>query len=141
MGAQTSPIGMDQSPAAARRNEMVSQCMDRLQHLAYRAMHVRGQRNDEFVIVCIEVDSRWRGLVDRLMPDADWQRYRDMDQAPVAQGAVSLDVCAIIAEQCPEVIPALETLWQPLPPEKANCVALDEGGCTVYEIDAIQQPG
>lgn len=141
MSAQTTPIGMDLSPAAARRHEMVSQSMDRLQHLAYRSLHIRGQMNDEFVIVCIEVDSRWRGLVDKLMPNANWQPYRDAGQEPVAQGAVTVEVCALIAEECPEVIPALKTLSRELPPQKANCVALDEGGCTVYEIDAIQQPG
>lgn len=140
MSGQTTPIGMDLSPAAEARHEMFVQCMDRLQHFAHRAVHVRGLRNDQFFIICIQVDSRWRALADRLVPGADWQQRRDAGQEPIAQGAVPLEVAAIIAEQCPDTIPALETLSQVPPPGKASCVVLNDGGCTVYEIDAVEQP-
>lgn len=139
MSAQSTPIGMDLSPAAEARNDMAMQCMDRLQHFAYRAIHTRGLRNDQFFVICVEVDSRWRDLVAQLMPGADWQQYRDAGQAPIARGAVPIRVAVSIAEQCPETIPALMTLQQPLPPQKANCVVLNDGGCTVLEIDVIEQ--
>ena len=138
MSAQSTPVGMDISQAADRRNSMVSERMARLQHLAWRAINVRGLNNTEFVIVCIQVDSPWRDLVDALMPntpESHWQEFRDKGMVPIANGSASVEVCEIVAERCSEITQAL----MEKPGEGiVKCVALDEGGCTVYDIKPIQ---
>lgn len=136
MSAQSTPVGMDLSPAAEKRNEMVLQCWSRLQHFAYRALNVRGKRNDEEVVVCIKVDSRWHYLVDRLMPGADWQQYRDLGQEPVARGCASFGTCEHLAE----VLPDIATVLMEVPEVgKMKCIALDDGGCTIYDIDPVEE--
>lgn len=104
MSAQSTPIGMDLSEAATERNDMVSQSMSRLQHLAFRALTVRGIPNNEFVALCIMVDSRWRELADILMPNvpgAYWQAYRDRGALPVLVGTASNGACAYVLKTLP----------------------------------------
>lgn len=136
MSAQTTPIGMDLSKAAEKRNAMVAQNMKRLKQLAYKAMYIRKMRNDEFVVVCILVDSPYRDIVDLLMPNFDWQKIRDMGQEPLAKGTASFSLCNILAEIRPDIAGALREK----PSEGyVKCIALDEGGCTVYEIEPAQE--
>lgn len=138
MTAQSTPVGMDLPEAANKRNNMVSQRMDRLQHLAWRAMNVRGMRNDEFVIVCIQVDSPWRDVVDMLMPntpESHWQEFREKGMDPVANGSTSVGVCDLVAERLPDIAQVIMEV-----PDQGvvKCIALDEGGCTVYDIKPVQ---
>jgi len=108
-----------------------------LEHFAYRAMHVSGKGNDEFVVFCIKVDSEWRDIVDQIMPNADWQQYRDRGEEPVARGWAYFSLCAIVAMRMPDLVGVL----MEKPAEgMAKCIALDEGGCTVYEIKPAEQP-
>jgi len=136
MSAQSSPIGIDLSPAAQERHSFALESWPRLQHFAYRALNVRGKRNNEEVVVCIKVDTNSRYLVDMLMPGADWQQYRDLEQEPVARGCVSFGTCEHLAEVLPDIASVLMEV-----PEagKMKCVALDDGGCTVYDIDPVEQ--
>jgi hypothetical protein len=118
--------------AAKRRHEMAIQCLERLQNFAYRAKFVRNLSNREVVIVCIKVDSEWRGLVDILMPNTDWQKIRDAGQEPVARGLVMFNVCEGIAE----ILPGISDVLLEIPSEgNYKMIALDEGGGTVYEIE------
>lgn len=125
------------SEAAERRNEMVAQCMERLQHFAYRAINIRGMQNNEFVVVCIKVDSPWRDIVDVLMPNEDWQQFRNLGQEPVARGTASFALCEIVAERLPDIA---DVVLEKPSAGMAKCIGLDEGGGTVYEIEPIQQP-
>ena len=136
MSAQSSPVGMDLSPAAQERHLFALANWSRLQHFVYRALNVRGKRNDEEVVVCIKVDSRWRYLVDMLMPGADWQQYRNQGQELVARGCASFGTCKHLAEKLPDVASVLMEV-----PEagKMKCVVLDDGGCTVYDMDPVEQ--
>lgn len=138
VSAQSTPIGMDLSESANKRNNMVSQSMDRLQHLAWRAMNVRGLNNNEFVIVCIQVDSRWRDLVDMLMPstpESHWQEFRNKGMDPIAFGSATVGVCDFVVKHYPDI----EDVLMEKPGEGiAKCIALDEGGCTVYDIRPVQ---
>lgn len=134
MSAQTTPIGMDLSLAAQKRNNMVFNSLRRLEQLAHRAMYIRQLRNDEFVVVCIKVDSPSRDIVDILMPNADWQPFRDRGQEPIAQGTTTFGLCRLVAQRHPEL--ALVLLEKPAD-GKAKCIALDEGGCSIYEIDPV----
>ena len=138
MSAQSTPIGMDLSEAADKRNNMVTQRMERLQHLAWRAINVRGMNNDEFVIVCIQVDSSWRDIVDMLMPntpESHWQEFRDKGMEPIANGSASFGVCDIVAGRCPDI----EQVLMEKPAEGVvKCLALNEEGCTVYDIKPLR---
>lgn len=130
------PVWMDMSDAAKRRHEMVIQHIGRLQHFAYRAKVVHGQTNAEAVVVCIKVDSDWRPIVDALMPGENWQRIRDLGQEPVAKGTAYFPICEIIARR----LPKLASVLMETPTDGYyKCIALDEGGCSVYEIEAIEQ--
>lgn len=136
MSAQTTPIGIDLSPAAMRRNDMVCSSMSRLEHLAFRALSVHFLQNDKFVIVCIKVDSEWRELVDMLMPnttESDWQSFRDRGEEPIARGIINTGACEYIIERLPDLRASLEEHY---PEGSARCIALDEGGGTVYQIEA-----
>ena len=124
------------SEAAEKRNEMVAQCIESLQHLAYRAENVHGMKSDEFVVVCIKVDSFWRDIVDLLMPDADWQQFRGLGQEPVVRGTVSFSFCKLIARRLPDIA---DLLLEKPTTGMARCIALDEGGGTVYEIEPLEQ--
>lgn len=136
MSAQSFPIGMDLSSAAQERHSFALANWERLQHFAYRALNVRGKRNAEEVVVCIKVDTKWRYLADMLVPNADWQQYCDQGVEPVARGCASFGVCRHLAEVLPNVASVLMEV-----PEvgKMKCVVLDDGGCTVYNINPVEQ--
>lgn len=136
MNGQTTPIGMNLSASAEKRHDMVSQSMEALEHFAYRALYVLNLKNDEVVVVCIKVDSQWRDIVDMLMPDTNWQQWRDKGQEPVARGSAMFRLCHILAQRLPDIT---DVLLERPPDGKVKCIALDEGGCTVYEIVPIQK--
>ena len=127
---------MEMSEVAQRRHKMVEQCLNRLSHIAYRSLHIKGLKPNEFVMTCIEVDSRWRWLVDQLMPDADWQEWRDRGAEPVALGSSTWRVCELLIE----ILPELKNQLLETPGEgRVKLVALDEGGATVYEIEPLPE--
>jgi hypothetical protein len=140
MSAQHTPIGMDLSDAAMLRNNIVDQCMERLQHFAFRAFSAYGLGVNDFVVICIVVDSRWRDLVNLLMPnatDAHWQAFRDRGELPVARGIALAGAIDLILERLPDLRPAFEESY---PEGTARCVALDDSGGTVYQIVARAEP-
>lgn len=132
MATAVIPESAQFSEAAEHRNKIYSQMMHRLQHLAWRALNILGKRNDEVTIICIQVDSRWRDMVDYLMPNHDWDAIRATGAEPIAQGTVSWSVCGMIAKKFPDIAGvALE-----VPPEgKVKAIVLNDGGCTVYELE------
>lgn len=127
------------SEAAEYRNFIVSDCMERLQHMAWRALNVLGKQNDEIVIVCIQVDDdRWRDIVDLLMPNEDWQMYRDMGKDPIARGSAMWPLCEVVAERLP---PIADVIMEKPPEGKVKLIALAEGGGTVYDIEPLPASG
>jgi hypothetical protein len=119
------------SESAEKRNTLVHSCMSRLQNFAYRGV-AKGLKNTDFVVVCIKVDSPWRYIVDALMPNHDWEKYRLIGEEPIARGSAMFSLCEVLAEKLPNIKQALLEI----PTEnKVKLIALDEGGCTVYDID------
>jgi hypothetical protein len=119
------------SEEARVRHEFMLVNAARLAEMAHRALYVRGLSRDAFVVVCIEVDSRWRDFVDYLMPNQDWQQYRDQGMKPVARGIVSSSLCEILSEE----LPSIKNVLMEIPSAgKVKVVVLDTGGATVYEI-------
>lgn len=101
----------------------------RLAELAFRAIQ-RGRKNDEIMIVCIDVDDPvWSFLVDELMPGYDWQSIRDRGEKPVARGSVS----AIMAELLSDFVPNLaQALVGPPPSGHVRVAVLGAGGASIY---------
>ncbi len=129
---QSTPIGMDMSETAEKRHNMLMQSYERLQHLAFRAQSIYKWGNDKVVLVCISVDTEWRELVDAIMPETDWQKIRDQRMMPVARGTIDFSITEIIAKSFPNI----QGVIFEIPAEGFyKCIALDEGGCTVYEIE------
>jgi hypothetical protein len=126
------PPSAQLSEAAEHRNLIFSQNMPRLQNFAWRALNVLNKKNSELVVVCIQVDSRWRALVDTLMPGYDWDEIRATGVDPLARGTAWWGVCKIVAEEFPDIAHvALE-----VPEEgKFKAIVLTDEGCTIYDID------
>ena len=107
----------------------------RLGELAHRAIQ-RGMKPDEFVTVCIDVDDpSWTDLVEVLMPGHDWDAYRARGEKPVARGTVRADITEYLCEVVPNIAPALT---RDLPPGKARCIVMGNGGASVYHITPVQ---
>ncbi len=124
------------SPAAQGRHTMAVACQDRLMHLAHRALDVHGMDPMAFVVVCIAVDSRWRPVVDELMPNNEprWQTERERGATPVAMGIVMrTGFQDKVLAASPDLLPALSTS-----PTRglAHLVVLDDTGGTVYDVPA-----
>ena len=132
MATATIPENAQLSEAAEFRNTLYMDSMSRLQHAAWRALNVLGMCNDEVVVVCIQVDSHWRYIVDLLMPGHDWQSIRDMGEEPVARGSAMWGMCKVVAERLPDI--ATAALELP-PPGKVKAIVLSDGGGTIYELE------
>lgn len=125
------PYSAQFSDAAAHRNFLFQDSFQRLQHFAFRASNVLGKKNDEVVLVCIEVDTEWRGLVDMLMPGHDWDKVRDSGLDPIARGSAGWGVCEIVAD----VFPTMRGVALSKPDEGVfKAIVLNHGGCTIYDI-------
>jgi hypothetical protein len=80
----------------------------RLEELAARAL-AKGHTCRTCVIVCIEVDSNWRELVDTLMPGHDWQPLRDAGDVPTARGSVGrAGLVELLSLLVPDIAQALK---------------------------------
>lgn len=66
---------------------------DRVRHFANRVTEL-GRSGSDTVITLIDVDDpsgNGKLLADMLMPDHDWQQYRDRGETPVARGLAAKD--------------------------------------------------
>lgn len=132
MATANIPASAQLSDAAEHRNGMYTQVAHRLQHLAWRALNVHNKKNDEIVVICIEVDSRWRAWVEHIMPGHDWDAVRASGRQPVAHATLTWEACVFIAQEFPD----LAKVAMEVPPEgKAKAIVLDDGGCTIYELE------
>jgi len=130
------PPNAQLSEAAKYRDELYKNSYSRLQHLTWRAVNVHGKSNTEIVAVCIQVDSKWRALVDHLMPGQDWQAVRDSGIDPIAHGTAGWDVCTIVAAMCPSI--ANEATEKPSE-GYFKVFVLADGGATIFEIEPKEQ--
>lgn len=110
----------------------------RLEELAHRAIHVLKMGPEDFVIVCIEVDDpNWTELADYLVPNQDWQKFRDRGEIPVARGSVLSNIREFINEMVPDIT---EALYRKLPEGNVRAVVMGSGGASVYFIQPIIDP-
>jgi len=108
----------------------------RLSELAYRAMSVRHMEPGTFMVVCIEVDSELRWLVDMIMPDNEgmWQRLRDDGAAPFARGSVHWDFMKDVLEGiAPDAAQKLFSL--DFPKNLVPAILMANGRTDVYLVE------
>jgi hypothetical protein len=115
-----------------KRQALFEQNEKRLKEMAHRAL-VRGLKPYEFLIVCIDGDDpSWTGLTDTLMPNADWQQFRDRGERPVARGSVLSPVRDYLADVMPDLA---DGLYGTLPEGFVRAVVLAAGGGSLYLIE------
>lgn len=119
------------------RQELFELNRERLEHLAFRAITVKGLKPEEFVATCIEVDDpAWTDLANYLVPNGNWQQYRDIGQMPVARGtSMAEGFLEILSEEVPSIAPALN---QELPPGFVRTIVCGSGGASVYLIEPTE---
>lgn len=94
-GRDAKPVGAEfDSLTDAQRNsitacaEFFAACAERIKHLAERAEQL-GRSGADTVITLIDVDDpsgHGALLADHLMPNEDWQQYRDQGKTPTMTG-------------------------------------------------------
>ena len=121
--------------AVEHRDKFFQLNKKRLQELAYRAIYVLKMNPENFVIVCIEVDDpNWTELADYLLPNQDWQKFRDRREIPVARGSVPSNIREFIKKMVPDITDAL---YRKLPDENVRAIVMGGGGASVYFIKPI----
>ncbi len=131
MATREKPKGFVFSNAAEGRHRMFTASLEKLKEKAQKALGVHKMHPDDFVAVCISVDSNWRPLVDKLMPGADWDAIRATGAEPVAMGIVGSAIKDMLVEEFPDM---KTQLYEKLEPGLVRGVALDDTGMTVYDF-------
>ena len=121
------------NPVDKFRDEIFNDSAVRLSEKAHRAIAVLGLDPSEVVTVAIHVDDQaWRDVVDALMPDEDWQQYRDRGEMPIARGSVRseglLDYISVVAPAVSRVVA------KPAPPGHLYALVMAGGGVTIYTV-------
>lgn len=102
---------------------------DRIEHFQKRAAFL-GKTSEDTVIVIINVDAMYGNvLADMLMPNHDWQVYRDQGQVPFARGlAVRQGIqefLAVVDEAASEKLSQFNS-------NELAVVVVDHGVCEVF---------
>ncbi len=116
------------------RQELFTLNKSRLKILAAKALD-RGLEANQFAVICIDVDdSTWTEEVDMLMPQHDWQQYRNRGERPVARGSVTKVFCDYIGEVVPGIASAL---LKDVPYDHVQAIVLGSGGASLYFIRPV----
>lgn len=106
---------------------------ERLAELAWRAIHIKKMKPEDFLVVCIDVDDpAWTDLVDALMPGHDWDAYRKRGEAPIARGSVDR---ATAGEYLARVIPGIANRLRHPQKGEIQVMVLAAGGGSMYLVE------
>ena len=139
MAIVNSPEDKPLSEADKFRNELFRKTMPFLQSLAWHALNKQGRGNDEVALVCIDIDSSWRDVIDRFLPSQDWEELRkgSNGKSSVVVGCFDWEICEIIADRLPD----LADIILAVPREGVvHAIILARGGGAVYEIKPEMLP-
>jgi len=128
------------TPGDIVRHEMFVQTKRRLEELAWRGLKLSKLKPTKFFVICIDVDDpAWTFLAETLMPNNDWQVYRDRGEKPIARGTVFFDnVGKYLANVCPGIAPAL--VARDATEQAILAVVLASGGASVYKVAPRAEP-
>jgi len=122
----------DVSPPEMARDEIFNVNARRLAHKARRAVVMLGKDPSEVVTVAISVDDpAWTDLAEALMPDEDWQPYRDRGELPLARGTANKAVLEYVASVVPSLAKALSN---PAPEGHVYALVMAGGGASAYVV-------
>jgi hypothetical protein len=120
----------------SERDNFFQSNKSKLERLAYRAINIHKKEASEFLVICIDVDdSTWTGVVDALMPNEDWNRYRNRGEKPVALGSIPMFWTDYISKVVPDVAQCFK---KELPKGMVFGVVLASKGASVYYVDPAQ---
>lgn len=118
--------------AEIERSFLIGDSLERLEELAHRAVHVLGNSPNVVSLVVIDVnDASWTALVEALMPNENWQAYRDRGEIPVARGSIYREVVEYICGCCPDI---RQVLHKPAPLGYLYTFVLAAKGASVYLV-------
>lgn len=110
-----------------------------IQSSAHKAIYVQERKNDEFVILCVEVDDGFGSkLVQEMMPDENWQQIRDRGEKPLMQWIGSASMCYDLAEDLPDLE---KELTEPPPSHAIKVIIIASGACKIYYVKPMAQFG
>jgi hypothetical protein len=122
-----------------KRDELFQAYKKRLQELAHRAIFIKQLKPKDFLMICIDVDDDpdFRDLADHLMPNHNWQKYRDRGEKPIAMGSVMIEE---MREVLSLMVPAIkDALYDKTPKGVVLGVVLGSGGASVYYIEPVSE--
>lgn len=124
------PNGLAALRAVEKHNcrETLDANADRVAHFKQRAAEL-GHSANSVVIVLLNVDDHHGGeIADLLMPDHDWQQYRDRGEVPFARGLAGRigiqETLEMFDKEAAEKLAAMQTL---------AVVVVDRGVAEVFE--------
>lgn len=123
-------IGTERAAENYRQAILTDSTYD-ISNLAWKAINELDLENNEFVIACIQVDSEWKNLVNKLLPDADWQSARDRHEEPIACLTINWKMTELLSQKYPEQANEISEV-----PDKGNAkiFILAGGGVTISTI-------
>lgn len=85
-----------------------------------------------YTFVCMNVDDQnWQRLAEQLVPQENWQTYRDKGLIPIARGVVSSEIKHLIIKMYPNIS---DKLKEPVRPHHIR-IAILSHGVSLYELD------
>lgn len=120
----------------AYRDGVYKDSAEHLQAMVNRHIILKKADPGTLVAACIMVDDPlWGDLATRLVPDHDWQQYRDKGADPIARGVL---VRSTVADLFNEIRPDVaKLLRQGAPLGHVHAVILAKEGFSVYELPYI----
>ena len=134
MSTQTTPF--NQGPEF--RQELMERFIQILQFLAWRAMNTLKMPSTEFVIFCIAYDTRWRYIVDKMVPQIPkeyWQWSRNLGLMPVGAFTGTKPILDHLAIAFPDTSEEMKSV---VADGRAKCIVLDEEGYSLYMITPVE---
>jgi hypothetical protein len=115
------------------RDVIYKSCKQDLSKLAYKALHLQFLNPLEFVLLCIDVDDpSWTDLLDYLMPNGDWQSFRNKGERPISQSIVKSGICDYIGSVVPD---AKEPIKINPPDGFVRVLVVSNGGVSLYYLE------
>lgn len=129
------PTAAEQQLFRESCNRAMSQQRTRLAHMAFTTLVVDKLSPKQFVLICAEVDSKWRVVVDPFLPDTNWDSERGPGKIPIARILARLGQMNWFLDVMNEHYPSMRALINGSPPKgHVRCFLLRDMGFMIYDI-------